>query len=188
MKHPWMGEKFSHSPEPVTSRVHHQYSFKKSIIPTKTVFQMGLHVNGACKLEAPFNGGCSNSTEFCYKPSGHVKKSGEFHFDEVILADDIKSINAESEGVLYHIMLYRFHQGASNTTNLNLKNDYALKYFPQTLAALKKRKLDLLIIISDIEIKHRSVADSWIDYDIIWESRYALGSLFPGSGVKNMKH
>jgi len=72
----WIGQRFSHAAEPPSSRVARQFSFKKSIIPTAHMWQMGLHMSGACHLPFPWNGcpapapdapaKANASTSFCF--------------------------------------------------------------------------------------------------------------------------
>ena len=50
--HPWMGQRFPHGSEPFG----HHLGFKKSIRPTRNIFQGGLHMAGACHLPPPWNG------------------------------------------------------------------------------------------------------------------------------------
>ena len=48
----WMGQRFNHGTEPFG----HHLGFKKSLRPTRTIFQGGLHMAGACHLPPPWNG------------------------------------------------------------------------------------------------------------------------------------
>ena len=185
MDHLWMGERFAHSTEPKGSSLDQMYAHKKSIIPTKNIFQVGLHMSGACKLDYPWNGCDKNSTGFCYTEEkvqvGH-DFSDHHSFNEIVREHNIKEIDVASEGALYRTMFHHSSIVASNITDLSMKNDYAAKFFPQTLKALRKRRLDVLIETPGIAIKSVTVADSWVAYDSVYHSRGALGTLFPGSG------
>ena len=88
--------------------------FLKSIRPTRTIFQGGLHAAGACRLPPEWNG-CKEKTNFCYSGKGlyarlDMDKGGAFsgshmnhHFDELVLANDAKLIEPKTEGVLNHV-------------------------------------------------------------------------------------
>ncbi len=41
---PWVGDQFDHSIEPRPDEI--GVNYKKSIIPTRTIFQAGLHMHG----------------------------------------------------------------------------------------------------------------------------------------------
>ena len=141
-------------------------------------------MSGACKLDKAYNGGCDESAEFCYKPSDYNgTRFGTMYFDEPMKNGNVKKINTESEGVLYHIMLYRHHFSISNETILSIQNDYTAKYFPQTLEALRRRNLDILVELPEVEITYTNFAQSWVHYDYVYKSRHTLGSLFPESGI-----
>lgn len=49
MNHLWMGERFKIGPEHKNSQLAIKFGFKKSIIPTRTMYQLGLHMSGVCK-------------------------------------------------------------------------------------------------------------------------------------------
>jgi beta-glucosidase/6-phospho-beta-glucosidase/beta-galactosidase len=60
------------------------------------------------------------------------------------------------------------------------KNEYSLKHFPHVLSELKKRKLDLLINIPPFKDELLILSKDWIDYNLVYETRNKMGSLFPG--------
>ena len=186
MDHLWVGERFAHSTEAKRTPMHNKYSFRKSIIPTKNIVQVGLHMSGACKLDYPWNGCDKNTTEFCYTEErvevGH-DFSDHHSFNKIVREHNVKEIDMTSEGVLYRTMFHHTSVIASNITDLSKKNDYAARFFPQTLEALRKRRLDVLIETPGITIKSVTVADSWVEYDLIHHSRDTLGSLFPAYGI-----
>ena len=71
--------------------------------------------------------------------------SNGYHFlDQSVTAANIKNIDSASEGVLYHVMYFRLYFAPSHEIDLSIMNDYAAKYFPNTLKALRKRRLDAL--------------------------------------------
>ena len=69
------------------------------------------------------------------------------------------------------MMFFRQHFALSNGTDIAVKNDYATKFYPSVMQALRKRNVDLLIDIPLDVILSPSVADSWIDYSIIYRMR-----------------
>lgn len=153
-------------------------AYKKSIFATKTIFQVGLHMHGACHIQHPWNGCAKNSAGFCYDLS-HIEKDTlsdttfrtTHSFLEVVRDEDTKSIDPENEAVIYHVMFYRQDLPISIDNDVSKKNDYASKYFPQTMEALRKRNLDLTVIIPSRIKKINSVDEKWIDYNSLYESR-----------------
>ena len=125
----WLGQRYAHSTEPTGSYLHNKFGFRKSIIPTKNIFQVGLHMSGACKLDYPWNGCDKNSTGFCYAKekmmAGHAFST--YHsFNEKVRGHDVKEIDMATEGALYHMMFHRTTQFPSNETDLSSENDYAV--------------------------------------------------------------
>jgi hypothetical protein len=178
----WIGQMFAHGPEPSTSRLGQKFSFKKSIVPTRTMFQIGLHMSGACKLDRHWNGCGGESDEACYGTTGEAKRepnldlqfqpfNAEQRFDEIVTDDDTRIVDTQSEAVLYHFMLYRFYHAASNASILLSKNDYSSNFFNVTMQGLRRRNLDLLVDIP-FDPPHVSVAsDSWPNYNSVWAAR-----------------
>ena len=149
--------------------------FIKSIRPTRTTFQGGLHVGGACRLPPEWNG-CKYKTDFCYSKSGLYERltldnKGVFHgshinhyFDELVLANDGKLIEPKSEGVLNHVQYRRRYLEASKKAKKS-QNDYATSHFPSVYEALEKRGL-----IMPIELREQSHEidphheNQWMDF------------------------
>lgn len=182
MNHLWVGDRFSHSSEPTNSQLHKEFAFKKSIIPTRNMFQIGLRMSGACKIDKPYDEGGIKSGGFCYKPLNHNQtKLGKIYFDDVVPDNSIRKINANSEGVLYHIMYYRRYLSVSNETSFSVNNDYTKKYFKQTLNALRRRNLDLLVELPEVDLKCRNRAHSWTNYEHVYQSKNTSGFSFPQS-------
>lgn len=167
---------------------------------------MGLHVHGGCHLEYPWNGCDKNHIGFCYTSTikmnnsnnrsnygsdrsyndsvGEKKFSMTHSFLDQVRDSDVKAIDSQSEGVLYHVMLFR-DIIPSNITDPTATNDYTVKYFPATLSALKKKGFEALIDTpKNIETVNKipCVADSWVEYDLVYNSRKTFGTLFPGFG------
>ena len=93
-------------------------------------------------------------------------------FDEMVAQEDTRWLNAHTEGELYHVMLYRHYHAVTQKIVFNDTNEYTKRFFPATLQALRKRKLDLLIDIpAQLPFGFRTVRDGWTDYDLIYQSR-----------------
>jgi hypothetical protein len=154
--------------------------FKKSIIPTDIIFQVGLHVSGACKLSYPYNGCPNKSNDLCYRGDNNTNYDDNIqYFDDPVLHKDVKEIDMDTEGCIYHMMVNAAHELISNITDINVKNDYSLIYFPLVHQELKKRKLDLLI---DIPLSGGKVPydeRNWVNWDIVYRSRNTMESLLP---------
>ena len=177
---PWIGNTFDRPPEPKSSKANTDFAFKKSIFPTKTLYQFGLHAHGACDIQHPWSGCKKNTSGFCYEvsnieiESSNIRKKNfrtTHSFIDKVMPSDTKRIGKNKEAVLYHMMFYRQHYALSNDTDITVKNDYTVKYFPRVMEALKKRNLDLLIDIPLEALLKQNVVDAWIDYTIIYRTR-----------------
>jgi hypothetical protein len=156
--HPWIGDRFSHGTE-VT-----HLSFQKSILPTRKIFQAGLHIGGACKLPFPWNG-CSEEetarTEFCYRGDksqgvGALNKVSwvnssyfvdfmRFHaFDEGTMVEDAKRLDIERDAIIYHIQAHRAHLVSNKAALDGPVNEYASRFFGKVLSQLEARGIALL--------------------------------------------
>jgi hypothetical protein len=205
--HLWIGERFDHSPEPSdrhgkpTSRVSKQFSFKKQIIPTRTMFQIGLHMSGACKLP-PVWDGCKDSKDgFCFNdnpdnlsfrqmlPNEKVTYTGarftdiqtSHKFDDIVYNGDTRRLSLHNEGSLYHFMHFRFYHSTVNPEVLLEKNKYASIYFNKTLELLRKRKIDLYITLPESSEPWPIETDKWIDFDVVYNNREILSPLLDSS-------
>ena len=176
---PWIGDRFQISPEPKNSKIG-LLGFKKSIFPTKTLFQFGLHMHGACHMEHPWSGCDKDSSGFCYKLSEIETNSRRYSenfrtthsFLDIVRDADTREIDSENEAVIYHVMFYRQALPFSIDIDVSKRNDYASIYFPQTVDALKKRNLDLLVdIVPTIRKGGPSVDESWIEYKALHKTR-----------------
>ena len=171
--------------ESTENKIDQQFILQKSIIPTNKIFHIGLHNYGACDIRKPYNKICDENTEFCLKPLGHQSKFGELYFNDIITNKNIKNIDINGEGVLYHFELTNLqNREKTDRTKIDILNDYTIKYFPLVLTELKKKKLDLLIILPAIEKVVDSIANSWVDFDAVWNTKESIGSLFPHSIVE----
>ena len=177
---PWIGNTFDRPPEPKSSKATTDFAFKKSIFPTKALYQFGLHAHGACDVQHPWSGCEKNTSGFCYEvskieeelPNIRIKNFRTKHsFIDMVMPSDTKRIGKNKEAVLYHMMFFRQHYASSNDTDITVKNDYTVKYFPRVMEALRRRNLDLLIDIPLEVVLKQSVVDAWIDYTIIYRTR-----------------
>lgn len=193
----WIGDRFKIPPAPKNSKTG-QLGFKKSIFATKTLFQFGLHTHGACKIEHPWSG-CSNDTSgFCLEMSKIERHSHHYSvenfrtthsFVDIVRAADVKKIDAKEEAVIYHVMYYRDEVPISEETDVSKKNDYASIFFPQTIEALKKRNLDLLVNMPTTVKRVTTVDESWIDYKALHKTRNLPHlSSWIAHGYQNVQH
>lgn len=145
----WMGDKVPHSSEPLHTGKAIGYGNVKSIVPTHTAFQVGLHGAGACVMDTPV--GCPSSNPFCHTNGREIQAADYFHrthyLDEWVFMTDAKLVSLATEGCLYHYQIHRPHFAPSDETDLTTQNIYTAHYFKSVIAALKKRRLDLLVDI-----------------------------------------
>jgi hypothetical protein len=194
----WMGEQFSHGVEPTSSSKRKLFSFKKSIIPTRTIFYASLHMHGACKLEPKYNGcllenGEQNEnlslkrTEFCFHNRERIVELAGT--ESVVLNRNTRRISTETEGSIYHFLIYRYYHTIHNSTVLETTNDYTKNYFQPTKQALKQRNLDLIFDTPTTSqvIETPLYYQNWLDYTHVWNSKHIVGSLFPGTNSFSRK-
>ena len=187
----WIGEKFSHPSEIVGSQKHRMAGFRKSIVPTKTVFHFGLHTHGACSLEYPFNG-CTVETSGLCTDTIEMSKSKKYiedrqetynrnthRFTDRVTNNEIKNINLKKEATLFHYQVFRGYNNVNPLVNISKLNEYAEFYYPQVAAALRKRQLDLLIDIPSTKCRETSVVKNWSTFISIYQSRKKYGTLIP---------
>ena len=177
---PWLGHTFDRSPEPRSSQAHIDFAFKKSIFPTKRLYQFGLHAHGACAMDYPWSGCKESVTGLCYtsskieedSPNVRIRNFRTTHsLIDQVKTSDMKKIGRNKEAVLYHMLFFRQHYVLSNDTDSEMKNEYAIKYFPQTMQALRKRNLDILIDTPLEVVLVPTVADSWLDYRVLYKTK-----------------
>ena len=156
----FVGDHFNHMPEPRRKGL----AFQKSILPTRLIFQAGLHVGAACHLPLEWTH-CSrrrtaNSSssiienKFCYSLNARerygyelsaeremVNSSPLHNFDTLVQNKDARLIPM-SEASLYHIQIHRYDIGASvEAYSKNKINDYSRLYFPDVVKELKRRNI-----------------------------------------------
>ena len=170
-----MGQRFRHGHEPYG----HMMGFQKSIRPTRTIFQGGMHLAGACKLPVEWNGCKENSTEFCYSGGGVNSREAlndngsyiDFHlnhyFDEVVMETDARRINRLNEGVLNHIQYRRQHMTASPEAQ-SVQGEYSATYFTPAYEALEERGLVMPLELPErakILKSQQDLKAAWIDFN-----------------------
>jgi hypothetical protein len=152
---PWVGERLRHLPEKSG------LAFKKSIVPTRRIFQVGLHMHGACSLEPDFRSpNCPPDVEFCYARNEMESRgysvtpkqailpfSPYHHFDASVYDRDAKALNIKTEATIYHFQIHRSHLTASVETlkNSSSLNEYVLRFYPKVLESLQKKGYEVLI-------------------------------------------
>jgi len=52
-------------------------------------------------------------------------------------------------------------------------NEYASQHFNNTLAALRRRNLDLLVTLPYFQVRKEYPDSTWEDYDEVWAKRQA---------------
>ena len=152
--------------------------FKKSIRPTRTIFQGGMHMAGACRLPPEWNG-CANRTDFCFSGGDFfsrliIDSNGSVvnfhlnhHFDERVRDEDTKLVDAKVEGVLNHLQFRRPFKSASNVA-LAKKGEYTASYFSPAYEALERRGLVMLVELPELATKVYPLPDStWLDYIVL---------------------
>ena len=176
---PWLGHTFVRSPEPRSSQAHKDFAYKKSIFPTKRLYQFGLHAHGACAMEYPWSGCEESASGLCYasskieedSPNVRIRNFRTTHsLIDLVKTSDTKKVGRNKEAILYHMLFFRQHY-VLNDTDPEMKNEYAVKYFPQTMEALRKRNLDILIDTPLDAVVSPNVADSWLDYRILYKTK-----------------
>jgi len=154
---PWLGQRFPHGPEGFDAKMTRKMGFKKSILPTRRIFQAGLHISGACKLEPKWTAcGVANSTGgqlmngFCYRPSSlkmlRSGKHSEHYFDEVLDDGDFLSIDPVRIAVVYHFYsTHRSHYVLAmrpvSQEALNSRSEYLARFFNPVMEELQYRDL-----------------------------------------------
>ena len=187
----WIGEKFSHPPEMVGSEKHLRSGFRKSIVPTKTIFQFGLHTQGACNLEYPFDGCTGKTSGICTdtidkdRSKYYVETKEETYnrnthrFIDKVTDNEIKDISIKNEATLFHNQVFRHNNQVHPSVNITKLNEYAEFYYPQVAVALRKRQLDLLIDIPSTKYREKSPTNNWSTYESVFQSRKKFGMLIP---------
>ena len=168
---PWIGQRFSQGHE----KFGHHMGFLKSIRPTRTTFNGGLHMGGACRLPPEWNG-CKDRTDFY--STGFVRLNDEQvdgtgairklhfdqHFDEIVLPRDAKLVEPMTEGVLNHVQYRRLHIQASNES-VKVNGEYTASFFPAVYEEMERRGLVMPMELPEREQKpYPPHEDNWADF------------------------
>ena len=157
----WLGERFPHGPEDSNRLIAKKMGFRKSLFPTRIIFQAGLHNGGACKLPGRWSG-CDSMThmstenvrEFCFlSPTMKVSRDtgdqrfrffNNQYFDENVWDRDFKSADPSTEAVIYHYL--PIHRAGNSTNNwrvspdaLGRANEYVERFFRKVMEELERR-------------------------------------------------
>ena len=180
---PWAGMRFTRQPETKMG-----LAFKKPILPTRIIFQAGLHMAGGCRLEHPWSGCPPDHPkgEFCLSTKfGHrygytvlrepvynvTDFSFEQRFDGLIMDKDTRAVDEDSAAVLYHVQLHR-HFFTSNSP-ANSTNDYVKRFYPRVVEGLRARGLELAVTLPG-RIRSRGIevdaALNWQDFDEFYDA------------------
>ena len=172
---PWIGQRFRHGHEPYG----HKMGFLKSIRPTRTVFQGGMHMAGACKLPQEWNGCNNNETEFCYSGQGlfsrvlydeegtHIDFHLNHQFDEIVMESDARKINRFNEAIINHVQYRRQFKPACAAARA-VVGEYASTYFNPVYEALEERGLVMPVELSlevQSPVTQENVTADWIDFN-----------------------
>lgn len=175
----WIGEDFAHMAEPNRRGL----SFQKSILPTRIIFQAGLHVGAACHLGHEW-GGCDKGSTFCNANSkveyhGYsvglkngqktaVDFSSTHKFDGIVFNKDSKKIDPMTEALIYHIQVYRVDVIANDAViNDPAKNEYATRFWPAVKDELKRRGLYVLATLPE-HIYARDLIPGDANWPLLW--------------------
>ena len=181
----WVGKRFNLPTEPAAHSSTHSY-FKKSIVPTHNIFQVGLSAHGACRLAFPWHGCAVETNGFC----NTALKSKENNLTttttttthslcDAVTQSDVKQLHKEREAVLYHMPILGPYKITSHTAGGHSGNNYANTHFPKVLEALRIRKVDLLIDIGPYYEKGLDGYGKWISFDLVYQTRDTIGALVP---------
>jgi len=168
----WLGASYSHDVEGNNSSyIGDKFSMTRQIIPTRAIFQVGLHKSGACHLPSPWNG-CNNS-DFCLSViDSRMTLSHSIHSFNQVVTDESSMRISRNKAVIYHFMIYRYYNSVQNESVKNRKNDYSTKYFERTFQELRKRNLELLVDIPYEVTVGATVDSTWDNYDEVYAKRY----------------
>jgi hypothetical protein len=175
---PWVGDRLRHLPEKSG------LAFKKSIIPTRRIWQVGLHMHGACGLEPAFRGSnCDETEEFCYCKNDFERRglyqspdsnviipfANYQQLDASVYDRDAKALNIQTEATIYHFQIHRPHLTASVEAlegkggNQSL-NEYVLRFYPRVRQELERRNFDLIVRLPDVShhLDKQAAEASWL--------------------------
>jgi hypothetical protein len=179
---PWVGMRFTRAPETKMG-----LAFKKPILPTRIIYQAGLHMAGGCKLDFPWSGCPADypkddfclSTKFGHRYGYSIVREPEYNatdfsfeqrFDGLIMDKDTRAIDENSQAVLYHVQLHRHY--FTSASNENSTNEYVTRFYPKVVESMRKRGMELNVIIPS-KIRSRGVetdaALGWEEFDEFYD-------------------
>jgi hypothetical protein len=179
-----VGKRFNQPTEPAAHSSTHSY-FKKSIVPTHNIFQVGLSAHGACRLAFPWHGCAVETNGFCNTALNNKEynltttSTATHSLYDAVTQSDVKQLHREREAVLYHMPILGPTKITSHTAGGRSGNNYASTHFPKVLEALRIRKLDLLIDIGPSYDKGLDGYGKWINFDLVYQTRETIGALVP---------
>ena len=152
----WVGDNFAHMVERQGTHWA-DMGYVKSISPLDRIFQMGLHVPGACRIPDPARyTTCAelSNTSMC---EGHFPAPGGkgmptpprpmHHIDEHVKLEDAKFSNPNTTAVVYHVMMQRSAAAQEFNYSRQHRNEYVSRFYPRVKAALVERGYDLVDMI-----------------------------------------
>lgn len=180
---PWVGMRFTREPETKMG-----LAFKKPILPTRVIFQAGLHMAGGCKLEHPWSGCPADhpkedfclSTKFAHRYGYSIRRepvynatdfSFEQRFDGLIMDKDTRAIDEDTQAVLYHVQLHRHY--FTSASHENSTNQYVARFYPRVVRSLRAGGLELPVVLPT-RLRSRGVetdeALGWQDFDEFYDA------------------
>ena len=130
---------------------------------------------GPCRLPPEWNG-CKNQTDLCFSGkhicSRLIQNSAgntisfnlDHRFDELVVYEDAKFVDAKVEGVLNHVQIRRPKYSASKDA-LAKKGEYTESHFGPTYEALERRGLVMLIELPEEDSPPLRLPDStWFEH------------------------
>lgn len=162
-QHPWMGDRFAHGCEPIENPQRKRYDWMKAIIPTELIFQGSISSPGACKLPLKWTscGVDKNSTiligndSYCgdglQNPAKNNMSNNDIHdFDYTVYNKDSYFLNMYNEGSIIHFLAADDLMGIHASAHaVKTKSIYTQNYFPTVLQDIRRRGLELMIVVKD---------------------------------------
>jgi hypothetical protein len=170
-EHPWMGDRFAHGCEPLDNMQRNNLDQMKAIYPTESVFQGSNSGPGACKLPLKWTS-CSRNKEIAMKigsdsycgngtlsPARSLTISNIHDFDYKVIDKDSYFLDVHDQGSVYNFLESDMYLGlyASKKPSIS-KSLYTQNHFPSVLQDLRRRGLELMIILKD-NVPHKPHPD-----------------------------
>lgn len=152
---PWVGSRFKQG------RKNIPYGTQKAIFPTRQIFAGGFNAPGACLLPMAHRA-CVDPSETDLECSKLLspKRNGSFHTDhsyfETVSDADGKLINKDTEALFYSFKLFEDEPRRYSALEY-LPNEYTTRFFPQVMADLEARNLDMLVVVHEDTAERESI-------------------------------